>query len=80
MFLSGCLELLKHLQASWSKEVERLVEECLKLDHPVVAVLRKQYRLLHLKRLLYSYDIRDFNFADISRGRVLKGRSLLMWG
>ena len=51
--------------------MEELVQECLKVDHPVgVAILEKQYSLLQLKKLLHAYGIRDFNFSDTSKGWV----------
>lgn len=70
LHLTGCLELLKHLQVPWSEGVEELVEGCVKLDSPLVSVLKRQYRLLQLKKLLYSYDVRDFNFSDLGMGQV----------
>ena len=64
------MELLQHVQSDWSEEVEELVHSCLDRDHPACGSLRKQYRLLQLKKLLASYDIRDFNFANTTQGRV----------
>jgi len=66
------VELLRHVQADWSEEVEELVHSCLDRDrdHVVCGNLRKQYRLLQLKKLLASYDVRDFNFTNATQGRV----------
>ena len=70
LHVTGCLELLKHLQVPWSEGVEELVEGCSKLDSPLVSVLKRQYQLLQLKKLLNGYNIRDFNFSDLDRGKV----------
>ena len=71
LYVLGCVELLKHVHTPWSESVEELVQECLKVDHPVgVAMLEKQYSLLQLKKLLHGYGIRDFNFSDTSKGWV----------
>ena len=40
------------------------------MDHPNVAELQKQYKLLQLKKMLHGYSVRDFNFSDDSKGRV----------
>ena len=42
----------------------------MKLDSPLVSVLKRQYRLLQLKKLLGSYDVKDFNFSDLDGGKV----------
>ena len=68
--MRGCVELLKHVHTPWSETVEELVQECLKVEHPVVSMLEKQYSLLKLKKLLHGYGIRDFNFSDTSKGWV----------
>ena len=70
LYVKGCVELLKHVHTPWSESVEELVQECLKVDHPVVTTLEKQYSLLKLKKLLHGYGIRDFNFSDTSKGWV----------
>ena len=47
LYVLGCVELLKHVHTPWSEAVEELVQECLRVDHPVgVAMLEKQYSLL----------------------------------
>ena len=40
------------------------------MDHPSVAMLQDQYRLLQLKKMLHVYGVRDFNFSDGGKGRV----------
>lgn len=70
LYVKGCVELLKHVQTPWSESVEELVQECLNVEHPVVAMLEKQYALLKLKKLLQGYGIRGFNFSDTSKGWV----------
>ena len=40
------------------------------MDHPSVAMLQDQYRLLQLKKMLHGYGVRDFNFSDSGKGRV----------
>ena len=40
------------------------------MDHPNVAELQKQFKLLQLKKMLHGYGVRDFNFSDDSKGRV----------
>ena len=62
--------MLKHVHTPWSESMEELVQQCLKVDHPVVSMLEKQYSLLKLKKLLHGYGIRDFNFSDTSQGWV----------
>ena len=70
LYVRGCVELLKHVHTPWSESVEELVQQCLKVDHPVVSMLEKQYSLLKLKKLLHGYGVRDFNFSDASQGWV----------
>ena len=75
------MELLRHVQADWSEDVEELVQTCLGMDHPSCTNLKKQYRLLQLKKLLQSYDIRDFNFAGAIQGWVRnKSEAYWTWG
>ena len=79
LYVLGCVELLKHVHTPWSESVEELVQECLKVDHPVgVAMLEKQYSLLQLKKLLHGYAIRDFNFSDTSKGWVSENGCVYM--
>ena len=46
------------------------MKECVLLDLPQVALLKKQYRLLQLRKLLSNYNIKDFNFSDLCKGEV----------
>lgn len=73
LHVTGCSELLQHLQVPWSEGVEELVSECVRLDLPQVSLLKRQYRLLQLRKLLSSYSIKDFNFSDLCRGEVCEG-------
>ena len=68
--IEACVELLRHVQVSWSEEVEELIRGCLDVGHPACSSLKKQCRLVQLKRLLQGYEIRCFNFADVTRGWV----------
>ena len=68
--VTGCTDLLKHIHPPWTESVESLIRECLDVDHPNVAELQKQYKLLQLKKMLHGYSVRDFNFSDDSKGRV----------
>jgi len=60
----GCIEVLKYVHCPWSEGVEELVQACLKVDHPSTAMLKEQYQLLQLKKLLHSYGIKNANFSD----------------
>ncbi|XP_064403489.1 kinetochore-associated protein 1-like isoform X2 [Halichondria panicea] len=64
LYVTGCIEVLKYVRTPWSESVEELVQRCLKVDHPHVAMLEKQYQLLQLKKLLHGYGIKDVNFSD----------------
>ena len=50
--------------------MEELVQHCLALDHSLVSTLRRQYKLLQLKKLLHKYEIRNFNFSGTKQGMV----------
>lgn len=56
--------MLKYVHTPWSEAVEELVQGCLKVDHPCVSTLEKQYKLLQLRKVLHNYGIRDVNFSD----------------
>ena len=64
LYVSGCIEVLKYVYTPWSEAVEELVQCCMKVDHPHVAMLEKQYQLLQLKKLLHGYGIKNVNFTD----------------
>ena len=64
LYVSGCIEVLKYVHTPWSEAVEELVQHCLRVDHPHVAMLEKQYQLLQLKKLLNGYGIKNVNFSD----------------
>ena len=64
LYVTGCIEVLMYVRTPWSESVEELVQRCLKVDHPHVAMLEKQYHLLQLKKLLHGYGIKGVNFSD----------------
>ncbi len=72
LYVTGCIEVLKYVHTPWSESVEELAQACLKVDHPHVPMLEKQYHLLQLKKLLNGYEIKNVNFSDhdSSCGRV----------
>ncbi len=66
LYVTGCIETLKYVCTPWSESVEELAQTCLKMDHPQVVMLDKQYQLLQLKKLMSEYGIKNVNFSDTS--------------
>ena len=55
----------------WSPDMEALVQLGLSLDHPRVADLRENCRLIELKKMLIRYDLRRYNINDTKNAMVI---------
>ena len=77
--MEACVELLRHVPVSWSEEVEDLIRGILEIGLSECSTLKRQYRLLQLKKLLQGYEIRFFNFSDIAHGRVCVHVCMFIW-
>ncbi|ESO94163.1 hypothetical protein LOTGIDRAFT_232428 [Lottia gigantea] len=60
------LNIMKIAPLPWSDEVEKLILSGLKLDHPMVAELKEQCRLVEVKKLMIKYglSIKDIPSTD----------------
>ncbi|VDI68803.1 kinetochore-associated protein 1, partial [Mytilus galloprovincialis] len=52
------LEVIKCAPIPWSKEINSLVQQALKLDHDLVRDIKEQVHLMELKNLMHKYNLK----------------------
>nr|KAG5706572.1 hypothetical protein BaRGS_028743 [Batillaria attramentaria] len=52
------LNVMKHAPLPWSPEIQQLVEDGLKIQHPMVKELQEQKKIAGVRQLLQQYDLK----------------------
>ncbi|MEQ2235438.1 hypothetical protein ILYODFUR_002347 [Ilyodon furcidens] len=62
--VDAVLEIMQKAVVPWSNVVEKLVQQYLEMDGPKQELLKENYRLMEIRKLLRGYGIRNFNLSN----------------
>ncbi|CAC5425573.1 KNTC1 [Mytilus coruscus] len=65
------LEVIKCAPIPWSKEINSLVQQALKLDHDLVNDIKEQVHLMELKNLMHKYNLKKEDIPSDNNWEML---------
>ncbi|CAG2235522.1 KNTC1 [Mytilus edulis] len=65
------LEVIKCAPIPWSKEINSLVQQALKLDHDLVRDIKEQVHLMELKKLMHKYNLKKEDIPSDNNWEML---------
>lgn len=65
--VDAVLEIMQKAVVPWSNVVEKLVQQYLEMEGPKQELLKENYRLMEIRKLLRGYGIRNFNLTSNSQ-------------
>lgn len=63
LMVDTVLEVMKKAVVPWSNVVEKLVQKYLEMEGPKQGLLKENYRLMEIRKLLRGYGIRNINLT-----------------
>ncbi|KAK7933078.1 hypothetical protein WMY93_003974 [Mugilogobius chulae] len=67
LMVDAVLEIMQKAVVPWSNVVEKLVQQYLEMEGPKQELLKENYRLMEIRKLLRGYGIRNFNLTNNSQ-------------
>ncbi|CAL9708810.1 unnamed protein product [Knipowitschia caucasica] len=67
LMVDAVLEIMQKAVVPWSNVVEKLVQQYLEMEGPKQELLKENFRLMQIRKLLRGYGIRNFNLTNNSQ-------------
>ncbi|XP_033828339.1 kinetochore-associated protein 1 [Periophthalmus magnuspinnatus] len=64
LMVDAVLEIMQKAVVPWNNIVEKLVQQYLEMEGPKQELLKENYRLMEIRKLLRGYGIRNFNLTN----------------
>lgn len=64
LMVDAVLEIMQKAVVPWSNVIEKLVQQYLEMDGPKQELLKENYHLMEIRKLLSGYGIRNFNLSS----------------
>ncbi|KAJ0067724.1 hypothetical protein NL108_010031, partial [Boleophthalmus pectinirostris] len=80
LMVDAVLEIMQKAVVPWSNVVEKLVQQYLEMEGPKQELLKENYRLMEIRKLLRGYGIRNFILTNNNQIKVFLSTSIFSNG